>query len=130
EFGFEIPQDFKNLLDRMLQFIGDCTPEHGRIIMIGDNDSGKVLYYYLNIHLGNKQKDSEFIKHYQEFGLSILKKDNWHVSLRHHVYNSRQPSGHFHNDIASVTLSYKDKEILVDPGSFVYTPSVKWRNYF
>ena len=70
------------------------------------------------------------IKHDHAFGLSVMKTDDWHVTLRHHAYTKKQPSGHFHNDVASITLAYKGVPILVDPGSFVYTPSSYWRNYF
>ena len=52
------------------------------------------------------------------------------MTLRHHVYNKHQLSGHFHNDAASVTLSVDGVPIFVDPGSFIYTPSAFWRNSF
>ena len=68
--------------------------------------------------------------HFPQFGLSIVKTNNWHITLRHHAYNALQPTGHFHNDIGSITLAVNGIPVIIDPGSFVYTPSAMWRNYF
>jgi len=38
--------------------------------------------------------------------------------------------GHGHNDKLSFELSINGKDIIVDPGSYVYTPLPKWRNSF
>ena len=45
-------------------------------------------------------------------------------------FNQKQPSGHHHNDAASITLCWQGIEIFVDPGSYLYTPSAWWRNQF
>ncbi len=39
-------------------------------------------------------------------------------------------SGHSHNDKLSFELFIKNENIIVDPGSYVYTPQKKWRNKF
>jgi len=38
--------------------------------------------------------------------------------------------GHAHNDKLSFQLSINGKDIIVDPGSYVYTPLPEWRNSF
>ena len=53
-----------------------------------------------------------------------------HLTLRHHAYKKEQPSGHFHNDVGSITLAVAGIPVFVDPGSYVYTPSAVWRNQF
>ena len=70
------------------------------------------------------------ISHYPNFGLSLMRQDPWNISLRHHSYQGRQPSAHFHEDVASITLAYSGIPILVDPGTYLYTGSKEWRNYF
>jgi hypothetical protein len=53
-----------------------------------------------------------------------------HLTLRHHAYQAHQPSGHFHNDVASITLTIDGVPVFIDPGSFVYTAWPYWRNRF
>lgn len=132
KMGFIFLEAFEEKLALMFTFIEKCTPAGGTLIRIGDNDSGKLLYYGLSPQLIERMKKSMDapVVHYKEFGLSVVKTDEIHYSLRHHVYTKRQPSGHFHNDYASMTCSFKGIDIFVDSGSYVYTPSRKERNAF
>jgi len=133
KMDFFLPEGFEQKLNRMFDFTKNCTPEKGQLVQIGDNDSGKILCYGITkelIQVRTKNIPSSASMHYKEFGLSLLKTNDWHVTLRHHVYNQRQPSGHFHADVGSVTLAYQEIPIFVDPGSYLYTPSAVWRNRF
>jgi hypothetical protein len=76
-------------------------------------------------------------KTYKYFGLSIIKtstqigrEKNIHLTLRHPTYTSQQPTGHFHQDQLSLTLSIDGIPIIVDPGSYCYTSNAHERNYF
>jgi len=111
---------------RMDGFLWWCTPHNGALIAIGDDDSGRVTqfdYQSKKKHLGQHN-------FFKQFGLSVYKTHKAHVTLRHHAYRANQPAGHFHNDVASITVTVHGIPIIVDPGSFVYTPSAYWRNYF
>ncbi|MCK4517685.1 heparinase II/III family protein [Candidatus Babeliales bacterium] len=68
------------------------------------------------------------LQHYPDFGLSIIKNDRWHITFHHATYKKRQPTGHFHNDQLAITLAIDGIPVLVDPGSYLYTASEKWRN--
>ncbi|MFH1643917.1 MAG: heparinase II/III family protein [bacterium] len=68
--------------------------------------------------------------HYPNFGLTIIKKNNCHITFRHPTFNKKQPTGHFHQDELSITLSVDRIPILVDPGTYVYTANSFARNYF
>jgi len=131
-FGFELPKIYVKKLSLMFDFIDWCTPENGEPIQIGDTDSGKIIYFGLTKNLISSMKifSQEAVKNYQEFGLSIIRKNRWHISLRHHAYKKNQPSGHFHVDVGSITVSYNGILLIVDPGSYIYTSSKKWRNIF
>ena len=130
EFAYPLSTFFVEKLARMFDFIDWCSFSPGKIISIGDNDSGRILYYGLMpdmiAHLVSKETSGK--KLFRQFGLSVLKNDQWHITLRHHSYAKHQPSSHLHNDIGSVTMAYKGKDLFVDPGSFLYTPSEVWRN--
>lgn len=122
-----LPQRFHQKLERMIEFAYWCKINEHNYITIGDDDSGKVTF--AGLLLPNSLMCSG-IKHYKDFGVSFYKDKQWHVSLRHHAYDARQPSGHFHNDAGSITIAYNGIPIITDPGSYVYTPSRYWRNYF
>ncbi len=125
-----LPQSFHQKLARMFNFIDWCTINEMDMITIGDHDGGKVTWPGLPQASAYTFNESRYIKEFNQFGLSILKTDTWHVSLRHHVYNNKQPSGHYHNDAGSITLAIRGIPVLVDPGSYVYTASGVWRNRF
>ena len=89
-----------------------------------------IAHMHTSSVVGTSLVNSSRVACFPQFGLSIIKTNNWHVTLRHHAYNALQPTGHFHNDIGSITLAVNGIPVIVDPGSFVYTPSAMWRNYF
>ena len=139
QMGESINQKIVDKLDRMITFGERCTPEgQHQPIAIGDDDSGSLFYkglYDSRLLLKKIDKPSRISVSsgtftYPKFGVSIIKSDRWHVTLRHHAYHPRQPSGHFHEDPASITLFYNGIPIIVDPGSYLYTASPYWRNAF
>ncbi len=122
-------------LQRMISFLVWCSPRGGTLIKIGDDDSGVIILHGISYEkiaavLHVPKDDTVQLQTFEQFGLSIIKTHLWHVTLRHHSYRLHQPSGHFHNDAGSITLSYNGVPIFVDPGSYVYTPSAFWRNQF
>ncbi len=125
-----LPESFHETLSRMFEFIDWCSIDDKHMITIGDHDGGKVTYVGLPYKVISGGKRSTHIKHYNQFGLSIVKNNRWHVSLRHHAYHNKQPSGHYHNDVGSITVGIKGIPVLVDPGSYLYTSSKIIRNQF
>jgi hypothetical protein len=126
-----LPASYSERLQKMFDFIQWCTISDAAFITVGDDDSGKVVCGITKNLLAQKSPSNSIEKkEFPKFGISIIKTEDWHVSLRHHAYQARQPSGHFHNDVGSITVSYKGQSIFVDPGSYVYTPSAVWRNKF
>lgn len=91
---------------------------------IGDNDSGKVVPHLTIV----QKKTIKKIITYKEFGLSIISTPNIYLSFKHPVYHKRQPTGHFHADHLSITLSVNHSPIFVDPGSGAYTGNATLRN--
>ena len=113
---------------QMDDFLWWNTPYNGTLVTVGDDDSGCVLPF---AYAGRKKGDDAVVSFFfQDFGLSVYKTKKAHVTLRHYAVTAEQPTGHFHNDIGSITLAVNGVPLIVDPGSYVYTPSVQWRNYF
>lgn len=136
--GICLAIDDENRLAKMLFFIEQITIADKDIIRIGDDDSGKVGQFGVwavkdlaaTLIGSSAMKKKYGVTHFPHFGLSLFKDARWHISLRHHAYNDCQPTGHFHADVGSVTIALDGQPIIVDPGSFVYTASSYWRNYF
>jgi hypothetical protein len=128
----ELVETMQQSLAQMIDFLTWCRPhETGSLVTIGDNDSGRVLYHGISgVVACAAQRICLGVRHFPEFGLSVYRSEHFHSMLRHHVYTKRQPSGHFHNDAGSITLAVQGIPVFIDPGSFVYTPSTTWRNYF
>lgn len=132
-----LPDVVMGRLHAMFDYMAVCTTQGGSRIQIGDNDSGTILYYGLLHGVVEKMQTpavQQPVHHYCQAGLSVIKtlvqRHQWHITVRHHAYETEQPSGHFHNDAGSITLALDGNDLFVDPGSYLYTPSVAWRNQF
>jgi hypothetical protein len=129
QFGFGTTDAQRGHFERMCGFIAWCAINKDEMIRVGDDDSGNVLLWGLpKQHYQNKLCSGK--KEYTNFGISFFKNSTVHVSLRHHAYAARQPSGHFHNDAGSITVAVHGIPLIVDPGTYLYTPSAIWRNHF
>lgn len=113
--------------NQMLQFLADCSDHAGNLVQIGDNDSGKIV---AGFQLPPQQIAEEKQITYPDFGLTILRTSEAHITFRHQTYQPHQPSGHFHQDALSLTLSIKGIPLIIDPGSYRYTADPAMRNYF
>lgn len=123
--GVPIPPTFFATLSTMKAFLQDCTDLSGALVQIGDNDSGRFVTG-LRITPNTQPR----IISYKYAGLTIINANGWHMTYRHPTFSPRQPTGHFHADELSITFSLDGRPLLVDPGAYLYTGSVYWRNYF
>jgi hypothetical protein len=64
------------------------------------------------------------------FGLFIFKNPGFYMSVRCGMKDIQAPSGHFHNDQLSIELNINGKDIIKDPGTYVYTPLPERRNEY
>jgi len=128
---------FKQVLAEMDLFLWWIT--YGSVvskklmITIGDDDGGNLAPFNHAQEIFFKapdKKDNKKTYYFASFGLSVYKTNFLHLSLRHYSYQNKQLTNHFHNDAGSITLAVNKEPIIVDPGAYVYTPSVYWRNCF
>lgn len=122
-----LPPNVQKIYTQMKQFLSDCTDQGGNLVQIGDNDSGKIV---AGFHYSSTTTHHHAVLAYPDFGISIIKYIGWHITLRHPTYQLHQPSGHFHQDMLSCTLSIDGIPILIDPGTYVYTAQPTLRNQF
>jgi hypothetical protein len=70
------------------------------------------------------------LRAYGDFGLFITEREGWRMALRCGPNGQSDNGGHAHNDQLSVCLAVNRKLLLVDPGTYVYTPLPEQRNAF
>lgn len=113
------------MLAQMFEFLAVMTDHGESLVTIGDDDSGRIVFGLRN------NRDLKNTPHiFPHFGIGIIRTHRIHLTLRAPVIESWQPSGHFHHDALAMTLSVNGRRLFVDPGSFVYTANVAWRNQF
>ncbi len=69
-------------------------------------------------------------KTYPDFGLYRLQKRPWDLIIRCGPVGQKGNGGHAHNDQLSFELSAGKVSLIVDPGTYVYTPLPEERNRF
>ena len=67
---------------------------------------------------------------YSDFGLYIFQSDRLFLAIRCGPIGQNENGGHAHNDQLSVELAIDGKDMIVDPGTFLYTPLPETRNKF
>lgn len=67
---------------------------------------------------------------YPQFGLYIMRHEDNYMAIRCGDIGQNGQGGHAHNDQLSLVLNVGGEDVFVDPGTYLYTPSPQWRNYF
>lgn len=70
------------------------------------------------------------LRAYPDFGLYVLERGGWRMALRCGPNGQNDNGGHAHNDQLSLCLAANGLLLLVDPGTYVYTPLPRQRNSF
>ena len=132
-------------LKKMIKVMHIMEKSDHTIPQIGDNDSGFSLCFDFdndNLNFSNlsllaqrnslltleEQKSGFFI--YEDAGYYIYKNDGIYLLVTTGPKELLGLGSHAHNDILSFILNVNGKDILVDPGSFVYTSDPTMRNQF
>lgn len=68
--------------------------------------------------------------YWPDFGVYLYRSDRMLLCVNGCSNGQRGRNGHSHNDRLSFELWIDGKPVVVDPGTFVYTASLGWRNYF
>ena len=68
------------------------------------------------------------LRRFDEGGFYCYRSERLYLVIRCGSWSSVGANGHMHNDQLSLELAFDGIDILVDPGTFVYTPLPFWRN--
>ncbi|RDY71695.1 hypothetical protein DXT76_06745, partial [Halobacillus trueperi] len=67
---------------------------------------------------------------FRDVGIYVMRNQNAYLLISSGIIGQNGNGGHGHNDKLSIELNIKGKDFFVDPGTYVYTSNVVWRNYF
>lgn len=71
------------------------------------------------------------IRIFDQFGLCILRWRNAFLSMRYNnALRPGAPTGHVHDDSLSIELQVEGRSLIIDPGSYLYTPAPEIRQRY
>ena len=154
---YSIPTDISIRLSSMYSYIRDYLPANGLAPTIEDNDDGRLLPFVprdLRCHTylvdpvsleGRIMRNGCPMPFYEEAearsklygdaGFAIMRNNDVFVCITNggqskYETSSVKVGSHTHNDLLSFVLSLGKDDIIVDPGTYVYTSDYVQRNIF
>lgn len=154
----KLSEKFWNKLEKMFEFTLSYTQPNGLAPQIGDNDNGRlhILSNFYNWEVNDHRylldlaavlfsradfktagkifpadaKKPLSSKFFPDCGICVMKHRNWQITVDAGPNGQDGNGGHGHNDTLSFTLQAFGEDIIVDPGTYVYTPDPEARNRF
>lgn len=156
--GERVPSDISEKVQLMFNYVANYLKPNGNAPLLADNDNGRFLPftfgdfrkhgYLLDFeNLDNKivfKGVKPFVKYegacvkvlYPDANLAIMRQDDAYLLVNNSGYSRIVPEGqdligtHTHNDHLSFEFSLGNNDIIVDPGTFVYTSNIRERNCY
>jgi hypothetical protein len=132
-----IPDWYRERLERMLAFVRDYTRPDGLAPQIGDADDGRFLPLgdygadpRDHRHLFERFEPASASSAYPDGGYYVLRSSGLYVIVRCGDTGRHGRGGHGHNDQLSFELALDGQALVIDPGTYVYTPNPVERNRF
>jgi hypothetical protein len=108
------------------------SDEHYKIDRFGFDSSSLWLFGKKGLsiwnRLGNKQLDDIGSRAFEKGGFVIMRNGSDYLFSSCSPNGQNGNGGHAHNDKLGFELIMGGDSIIVDPGTFIYTPSPMWRN--
>ncbi|NMB92548.1 MAG: hypothetical protein GYA31_02940 [Parcubacteria group bacterium] len=151
--NLNVSEDFWSKLEKMVKFIEAYTKPNGLAPQIGDSDDSRLHLVWEDFYQWEKRNHFAALKLYSlvnfvpdeqkkriatlqelvsftEAGWYIMRdKDFYLITGRHRACYGKSGS-HIHNDLLSFELNLKGEDVIIDPGTYVYTPDLSQRNEF
>ncbi len=90
----------------------------------------ETIISFLNYGLKDIALEKLKVYHYENFGLTIIKSDEFFLSFMTGGIGQDGNGGHAHNDKLSFELNVHGYDLFLDAGTYLYTPIVERRNQF
>jgi hypothetical protein len=137
-----LSDDYRERLQRMLQFVSDYTRPDGLAPQIGDADDGRFLplgdygaadqrdHRHLFAQAGEPWRLGSGHAAYPDGGWYVMRHGELWAIVRCGDVGLGGLGGHAHNDQLSFELVLGGQPLVVDPGSYLYTADPRARNEF
>lgn len=141
--GTPLPDAAETRLRQMCQIVADFQDATGDVFPFGDDDGGRVLAVDHASPLGRAEvllglAASVLGESYKPRVQSVCPDSGWWmrragdftVALDFGGVGLHGLGGHAHNDDFSVCLEWRNRPVIIDPGTFLYTSDPEARNRF
>lgn len=107
------------------EYLEWITKVDGSLPQFGDNDSGIFLPIKTNYKI-----ISSGHKYFEKGKVFVYKDSDWYLTINMSDVGQDGNGGHNHNDVGSFELSLRSNNLVVDPGTGIYTANAEIRNRF
>jgi hypothetical protein len=146
--GDSFSADLWQRLTLMLNVMAACGKDAGRLPQVGDNDSGRFLQFPACAAEPDQLRADDLLELeargsgrrlrpdptesavYRDTGRFLFRSPSVYLLIVAGPKGQSGRGGHAHNDILAYELSVRGCDLIVDPGTFVYTGSPTERNRF
>jgi hypothetical protein len=133
-----LPEWHAKVVEQIEKFTAVTTVSAEEICRVGDNDSGRFFVMPRGAPFSNLAPTPPAVDPlaglelhaFPLFGLYVYRSQRMHISIRCGSLGQNGQGGHAHNDELSFELALGGLPFIVDPGTFVYTPSPELRNRY
>ncbi|MGC8651304.1 MAG: alginate lyase family protein, partial [Minisyncoccia bacterium] len=140
--------DFWLKLSKMMNFSLAITKPNNLAPQIGDSDDSRLHLVWENYYSWEKRNYNALIKLFElvsnkpldnyplnsqsfsQSGFYLLKDNGFYLITGRHQACYGKGGSHIHNDILSFELSILGEDLVIDPGTYLYTSNYKERNKF
>ena len=128
----KIAPHFEAAIIRGRKFLCAFADTPDRLPSIGDSDSAFAFSPHLRL-TWSEAGSADIVVSFADAGYTLIRRRNSEelMLLFDHGPLGMAPSyGHGHADALSIILSVNGRDLLIDPGTYVYTGAPEWRAYF
>jgi len=152
----ELPfsHEYKSRLEKMFEYVWYYTKPNGLAPQIGDADDGRLFIldnffeWERRDHrhlftLGQElfSENNKFVQNseatpqktsraFHDTGIYIFRSPNRYIAVDAGPNGQNGNGGHGHNDTLGFELAVNETDLIIDPGTYTYTPDPKARNHF
>jgi len=138
-----MPARWVHRLRQMVDITANAGNERGEVFQVGDSDGGRIVpIEFISRSLGyaavvtrlaaqlGLSSERTRMSQYPDSGWAVLRDGPIECHIEFGGWGPFGIAGHAHNDLLSVCVNWNGQSLIVDPGSYLYTPDLVARNHY